>query len=129
MPTINARDVPGELYQDAHAVRQKGGRCFLAIPAGPPLAGYCDNCNGSGRLLLQVIAGGPFDQPVPTKGHRCATDVAGQDQGSLMDIDGVWFLARIKAYTCPSCNGANRPRVTRSRPTQQHMNALREKLR
>ena len=93
MPQINDTIVPDGLYNEASTVARMGGKCWLAIPDGVNNQA-CTNCNGSTKLVLQVVAGGPFEAPTP----------AGIDT-SLISDNGRWYLVKTRPYTCPTCNG------------------------
>jgi hypothetical protein len=100
MPFVGATSVPEALLGDARAIRQRGGKCFLARPEPP---GGCTNCNGGGRLILQVVSSGPFDSPVNTRGEG---NGQGGESVSIFER-GLWYLARTRVYLCPVCGGGN----------------------
>ena len=76
------------MYNIAKAITSKGGKAFLSLPdvAVPG----CENCRGSGNVMLQVFTGGPSDVPL---------------SGVITFHDGKWYVVKTTAYDCPVCGG------------------------
>lgn len=91
--------VPDELYNEARAIRARGGKCFLAtagrnaIVDTMDVSQRCSNCHSAGHVMLQMVTGGPLDSaPGSTKdGETCIFE------GSR------WYLIRTRVYSCPIC--------------------------
>ena len=71
---LAGRQVSQEMFYTAQAAKRDGQRCFL-VTAEPSVvesvlpSAVCANCEGYGRLALEVAVGGPFED-VPAAGAQ-----------------------------------------------------------
>lgn len=101
---LNGTMVPDTLYNDALAVRRRGGKVFLFKMEYDNSDGIiCTNCNGGRHLGLQTVVGGPFDTPQQTRGQGSGNE---EDSAPVsMWHNGKWYLANVRSrYRCPVCN-------------------------
>lgn len=90
-----------EMKTKIRAIRQQGGKIFLAIPED--MESGCTNCHGGGNMFLQTVVGGPFDSPMPGQGEGHGDE----EKSSPINIyeQGAWYQVRTKGYSCPVCRG------------------------
>lgn len=99
---LAGRNVTQSLYYAAVNAKRAGQRVFFvtAVLLGRRHATDCSNCEGYGRLALEVVIGGPFDD-VPGAGER--GEGAGKVYVSSVSHNGKWFQV-IRTYCdCPMC--------------------------
>lgn len=126
-PTKTTRDgrvIPVQMWTQVKEIQDRGGKVFWAFPE---FFDGCPNCNGTGQVTIQVVKGGPYDEP-----HSAAIK---DHDGKVKYIDtainegGKWFKVRLQAFECPICHGAGAPpagAVPQRRPTQQPVKDLAE---
>jgi hypothetical protein len=72
----------------------------------------CDNCGGSGSLVIQCAYAGPFSS---APGFSRTDNLA-----SKFDTDdGTWWLVKTDEFRCPICNGLGlkkAPVISRAAP-------------
>ena len=102
---LNDTIVPEGMHSRASSVKKRGGKVFLVVPTldfddeaeartKAALAGksFCANCDGSGKLLLQVFTGGPYKTAA---GLRHVTW-----------HEGSWYIQETVQFVCPECRGS-----------------------
>ena len=93
-----SRLITDEMHNHILAIRQRGGKVFFCLPETDEWTAMtgsgvkCSNCDGNYRFALQVVSGGPFDSPIPSK------DIASIWQGDK------WYAVKTRTYNCPVCN-------------------------
>lgn len=97
--TLMGRTVPDDMFHQANGVFARGGRAFVCLPEGGG-DGSCNNCNGAGHFVLQIVVGGPFDS-APSSGRN----------GTVTTIDGKFYLVQNNQHDCPICLGTSNRRV------------------
>ena len=86
------------MYNAASNAIHSGKKIYLAqfpwvIPAPDAAAeNHCHNCDGCGRLGLEIMIGGPHDD-ASSKKH-------------IVKIDDRWFTHELILFVCPDCNGS-----------------------
>lgn len=78
--------------------REHGSRVVPLTTDGRQLARFCENCNGSGIVIVFVIKSGPYKSPLD--GRRVKW---------LDARDGIpagWFDGELVTDTCPVCGGS-----------------------
>ena len=107
MKTINNITVTDEMYQAAQAVKQRGGKAFLALPDitaqvelydRASATTRCPNCRGGGYIIMSIIVGGPFANPQGAVGGDAKVPSVNAYH------DGQWWHMKNKSYNCPRCN-------------------------
>ena len=112
---LNNREVPEGLYNRARAVINNGGKVFLLTPGAEDYYGDyqklidatpagqkpCVNCDGIGKLGLQIIVGGPYDSP-DNKKH-------------IIWHEGKWYVQETVLFPCPICHGSGSAPAGRAR--------------
>lgn len=93
------------MFYAAHNAKRAGQRCFL-VTAEPTLAlprgaVDCPNCEGYGRLGLEVVIAGPFED-VPASGER--GEGAAAIYVSIANHGGKWFQVVRSYCACPVCS-------------------------
>ena len=104
---LNDHNVHEGMYLRYKSARDKGGKVFLITPTLPletdeeraarlaKASGiYCKNCDGCGRLGLQMLTSGPL----AAGGHRKHTTYTYYKES--------WYAHEIVLFICPDCNGS-----------------------
>lgn len=102
--TLNDTVVPEGMYNRARTVKGNGGKVFLVTPSMPletdeeraaRLAKasevYCRNCDGCGKLGLEILTGGPYTDATFKK--------------HITPYKESWYAHDIVLFICPTCNG------------------------
>lgn len=104
---LAGRRVTQTMFYAAHEAKRQGQRCFL-VDAEPTLAESarpgvrdCPNCNGFGKLGLEIVVGGPFED-VPASGER--GEGAAKVYLSAVSHNGRWFQVVRSYCDCPVCS-------------------------
>ena len=53
---------------------------------------YCHNCDGAGKLGLEIVIGGPYEVP--------------SDRRHVIWHDGKWYTHELVVFVCPDCSGS-----------------------
>ena len=99
---LNGINVHEGMYLRARSAKANGSKVFMCMPKGAGVveaselateAGiYCENCDGFGRLALEIFVGGPFTEAT--------------DKKHVVWHDGAYYTHDIVMFICPDCNGA-----------------------
>jgi hypothetical protein len=103
--TLNNVNIPDGMYQRAQTVRKRGGKVFLVVPAlnyedeaeartRAALVDktYCGNCDGCGKVGLEIFTGGPFNNA--------------QDKRHVTYYEGACYVHDVVLFDCPDCVGS-----------------------
>lgn len=99
--TRDGKALPDHMYNTIKAVQNKGGKVFFATPFQND--GECQNCGGSGKVIIQIVTGGPFTA-IPSNTHH------------YISHEGKHYTANTQVDNCPSCNGTGNPKVGKASP-------------
>ena len=103
---LNDTLVPQKAYDDALAIRRKGGKCHLMIAdcvSEVINPSTCSNCEGTGEVMIEVITGGPAIMPIPVN------PTSGQ---VTTCIDDMWYKRQLNYYGCPMCQATGKVKVS-----------------
>ena len=102
---LNDRNVPEGMRQRAITVKKNGGKVFLVLPvlefgdeaeermkAALADKTYCANCEGTGKLGLEVFTGGPYTNAT--------------DKKHVTYFEGSYYVHDIILFHCPDCSGS-----------------------
>ena len=100
---INNTHISDHLYSEILSYRKKGARVFLVVPevTAPDAlrsGAVCRNCDGSGKVGIQVVVGGPYSEP---------------RKSSCIWHDGQWFNAKTILDNCPVCSSSGKVALQR----------------
>lgn len=105
---LGGRRVPQDIFYQAKKARQAGQRMFLItagdLPGGvadPTTDNPCPNCQGFGRMALETVVGGPFED-VPFSGPRGKGIT--ETYISAVVKDGKWYQVTRDYFACPVCS-------------------------
>jgi hypothetical protein len=114
METLDGTWVTLDLLNQAKDVKRRGSRVFMVKPEvtdedvteiQKQYGHYCDNCHGSGQLILQYFVAGPFDNP-PGGPHNTCQDTKDNPRirTGMVIHNGQYYLGRMIGFRCPVCN-------------------------
>ena len=90
--------LPEAAQKEVRDMKLLGKRVFGIKTVGnvPNLDNFsgCSNCDGAGKVGVQVIIGGPYNEP--------------DNRKQVTHIDGQWYKQNTILYTCPECGGSGR---------------------
>ena len=95
---LNGTNVHEGMYRRAVSARQNGGMVLLTkfidrLEAPESAKGtHCGNCDGVGKLGLEIVTGGPYK-------------TAGRTAKGFWH-DGAWYVGDLVQFICPDCNGS-----------------------
>lgn len=103
--------VPKQAYEDAYAIIKRGGKAHLLRDEcwsnyDHSMAYLCPNCRGIGELILEVITGGPKEEPIKTNPAKDQKE--GRPVNMTTWMDGKWYRRVLHSYVCPPCLGSGR---------------------
>lgn len=113
---INNTIVTPKLYDEFVRRRNLGAKMFLAIPVRTILddiisqgGSYCANCDGAGKIALQIIVSGPHDEPQKRFEEYAGSD--GKEQRNNLGCiwhKGKWFNVKTILDDCACCQGSGK---------------------
>ena len=97
---LNGINVHEGMYARAKSARANGKKVFITklpcIVDAPDAAieakTHCLNCDGCGRLSLEIIVGGPYQNAT--------------DKRHVIWHKGEWYVHDFILFICPDCNGS-----------------------
>ena len=93
---INGIKVYEGMLVRAKAAGKNGGKVFITVAGDADKNSkgktHCANCNGYGKLALEVFIGGPYMDPT---GHK-----------HVVWHDGGYYERDLEMFCCPECRGA-----------------------
>ena len=97
---LNGINVHEGMHARATTARRNGKKVFITKfeyivpPSEKALEAetHCTNCDGAGRLGLEIVVGGPYDDASDKKG--------------LIWYEDKWYSHDLIAFVCPDCNGS-----------------------
>lgn len=97
--TLNGKFVMPSMYAAAVAARQMNKRVWFAeltsVMDDTTIDGVCRNCHGAKRLVLEIAASAPSDDPYPS---------VGEDKLGIINDGQRWYKVARQSYPCPVCS-------------------------
>lgn len=127
MTRINDTEITQKLFSEIALRRNDGAKIFLVIPEETELDRIhytadnfvpCNNCHGSGQIGIQIIVGGPYDEPHQKyEEARAANGEMQKHNLGCIYHRGKYFNVKTILDNCPCCDNG---RVARKpAPRQQ----------
>ena len=108
--TIGDVVVPKTAYEDYESIRRNGGKVSVMVcdywHDDYELPYVCLNCHGTGKIIIEVITGGPYDVPTNTNPGELAR--AKKPIETTTFIKGKWYKRVLNSYICTACNETGR---------------------
>lgn len=101
---LAGRQVTQSMFYDAEKAKRAGRRVFFVTAGGADMShshGDCQNCNGFGRMALEVAMAGPFESaPAGRAGNE---ETPPETHLRPAWHSGAWWLVTRQLYPCPEC--------------------------
>jgi hypothetical protein len=95
---LNGVNVHEGMYMRAKTAQGNGQKVFLTefpyIVEAPKAAvnAHCLNCDGAGKIGLEIIIGGPFQDAT--------------DKKHVIWHEGMYYAHELVVFICPDCTGS-----------------------